>query len=102
VVARSTRSRAPLQILRRLANDPSLRHSESGRDFIRWIHTHFVVDEAWRKRVDAVPPHCAEAISQLARECSEAWQRFADEMARRRHTGVPGDSQQHAVSPARR
>ncbi|MFM9372877.1 transcriptional regulator [Streptomyces sp. Da 82-17] len=98
----SPRSRAPLDVLRRLANDPSLRHSETGRDFIRWFHTHFIVDEAWQKRVDAVPPHATESIADLARHCSDAWRRFADDMARRKHADSERITEMRATQPTRR
>ncbi|MGW0392220.1 ParB/RepB/Spo0J family partition protein [Streptomyces sp. NPDC003042] len=80
----AARPRRPLDTLRGLAGDPSLRQSESGRDFIRWMHTHFVLDEAWRKRVDAIPPHCNEAVAEMARHCSESWLRFAEDLTARR------------------
>ncbi|MCX5199545.1 transcriptional regulator [Streptomyces sp. NBC_00249] len=100
--AYSPRSRLPLDILRRLANDPSLRHSDTGREFIRWLHTHFLVDEAWRKRVDAVPPHSVEAVADLARHCAEAWKRFAEELTARRHTGAVNVPELHTTQPTRR
>ncbi|GAA3500051.1 ParB N-terminal domain-containing protein [Streptomyces prasinosporus] len=78
------RTRGPLETLRRLAGDPSLRHSESGRRFLRWLHTHFVLDEAWRQQADAVPPHCTDTVAELALQCSNAWKRFAEELSRRR------------------
>ncbi|MEU0743898.1 ParB/RepB/Spo0J family partition protein [Streptomyces sp. NPDC006134] len=78
------RSRGPLETLRRLAGDPSLRHSESGRRFLRWLHTHFVLDEAWRQQAGAVPPHCTDTVAELALQCAGAWKRFAEELGRRR------------------
>ncbi|NBE51889.1 transcriptional regulator [Streptomyces boluensis] len=98
----SPRSRAPLDVLRRLANDPSLRHSEAGRDFIRWFHTHFIVDEAWQKRADAVPPHATESIADLARHCSDAWRRFADDMARRKHAETAQFTEMRPTQPTQR
>ncbi|MCY0942909.1 ParB N-terminal domain-containing protein [Streptomyces antarcticus] len=80
----SGRTRTSLEALRRLAADPSLRHSESGRQFLRWIHAHFVVDDAWRQRADAVPPHCTDAVAELAIQCSNSWKRFAEDLSRRR------------------
>ncbi|OKJ48645.1 transcriptional regulator [Streptomyces sp. CB02009] len=82
----SNRSRGSLETLRRLAGDPSLRHSDSGRQFLRWLHTHFVVDEAWRQQADAIPPHCTDTVAELALQCSHAWKRFADDLGRRRLT----------------
>lgn len=98
----SPRSRGPLDSLRKLANDPSLRHSDSGRDFIRWLHTHFIVDEAWQKQADAVPLHATESIAELARHCSDAWRRFAEDMSRRRHTVGNRGTDLHATQPTRR
>ena len=83
------RSRGSLETLRRLADDPSLRHSESGRQFLRWLHTHFVVDEGWRRQADAIPAHCTETVAELALQCSHAWKRFAEDLSRRRLADTP-------------
>ncbi|MGW4273555.1 ParB/RepB/Spo0J family partition protein [Streptomyces seoulensis] len=85
-LAGSNRTRGALETLRRLAGDPSLRHTESGRQFLRWLHVHFVVDEAWRQQADAVPAHCAGTVAELALQCAGAWQRFAEDLDRRRLT----------------
>ncbi|WP_425247266.1 ParB/RepB/Spo0J family partition protein [Streptomyces sp. NEAU-NA10] len=82
------RSRTPLETLRKLAGDPSLRQSESGRHFLRWLHTHFVVDEAWRHQAGAVPPHCTATVADLALQCSDTWRRFAEDLASRRLTDM--------------
>lgn len=86
------RSRTPLETLRNLAADPSLRQSESGRHFLRWLNTHFVVDEAWRQQVGAVPPHCTATVADLALQCSNTWRRFAEDLTNRRltDTGLTG------------
>ncbi|MBB0243376.1 transcriptional regulator [Streptomyces alkaliphilus] len=84
--ALSGRTRSSMETLRRLANDPSLRHSESGRHLLRWLHTHFIVDDAWRQRLEAVPPHCTATVSELALQWSQTWKRFADELSRSRLT----------------
>ncbi|MFE7134297.1 ParB/RepB/Spo0J family partition protein [Streptomyces sp. NPDC057638] len=97
VLAGSSRTRGSLETLRRLASDPSLRHSESGRHFLRWLHTHFVVDEAWRQQADAVPAHCADTVAELALHCSNAWKRFAEELDRRRLADTPPASTRNAA-----
>lgn len=98
----SPRSRAPMDTLRKLANDPSLRHTDSGREFVRWLHTRFIVDEAWRKRADAVPPHCVDSMAELAQHCSDAWRRFAEDLVSRRHTGSAGIQETRTTQPTRR
>lgn len=85
----TNRSRGSLETLRRLAGDPSLRQSDSGRQFLRWLHTHFVVDEAWRQQADAIPAHCTDTVAELALQCSNAWKRFAEDLGRRRLIDTP-------------
>lgn len=99
--AGSNRSRGSLETLRRLAGDPSLRHSESGRQFLRWLHTHFMVDEAWRQQADAVPPHCTDTVAELALQCAGAWKRFADDLGRRRLTDTTPAPSRQAASESR-
>lgn len=94
----SSRTRGSLETLRRLAGDPSLRHSESGRQFLRWLHVHFVVDEAWRQQADAVPSHCAGTVAELALQCAGAWQRFAEDLDRRRLAPTAPAPARHAAS----
>ncbi|WP_307792525.1 ParB/RepB/Spo0J family partition protein [Streptomyces verrucosisporus] len=77
------RARLSVETLHKLARDPSLRHTESGRHLLRWLHTHFVVDDSWRQHADSVPPHCSATVAELALQCSGSWKRFADELSRR-------------------
>ncbi|MGW1777305.1 ParB/RepB/Spo0J family partition protein [Streptomyces sp. NPDC002104] len=84
------RTRTSLELLRGLTSDPSLRHSESGRQFLRWLHTHFVLDDAWRQQLGSVPPHSTATVAELALQCSHAWRRFAEELASRRLTDAAG------------
>ncbi|GAA2409638.1 ParB N-terminal domain-containing protein [Streptomyces glaucosporus] len=77
------RARLSMETLRKLARDPSLRHTESGRHLLRWLHTHFVVDDSWRQHTDAVPAHCSATVAELALQCSGSWKRFAEELSRR-------------------
>jgi ParB-like chromosome segregation protein Spo0J len=76
--------RGALETLRRLAGDPSLRHTESGREFLRWLHLQTVVDDGWRQRMDAIPPHCVDSVADLAQQCADSWQKFSRELARRK------------------
>ncbi|MFF8939104.1 ParB/RepB/Spo0J family partition protein [Streptomyces paradoxus] len=90
------RSRTSVELLRKLSSDPSLRHSESGRYFLRWLHDHFLIDDAWRQQVDAVPPHSAATVAELALQCSNAWKRFAEDLTSRRLTGAERPSRMQA------
>ncbi|WP_184491895.1 ParB/RepB/Spo0J family partition protein [Streptomyces sp. I6] len=84
----SGRTRTSLETLRNLAGDPSLRHSETGRHFLRWLHTHFLVDDSWRQQLDAVPPHCTATVAELALQCAQTWRRFAEDLSSRRLTDI--------------
>ncbi|MGW0754312.1 ParB/RepB/Spo0J family partition protein [Streptomyces sp. NPDC002587] len=96
------RTRTSLDMLRGLTSDPSLRHSDSGRQFLRWLHTHFVLDDAWRQQVDSVPPHSTATVAELALQCSHAWRRFAEELASRRLTDVAGAGTVRPVPESRK
>ncbi|WP_206055108.1 ParB N-terminal domain-containing protein [Nocardia sp. CS682] len=73
-----------LSILQRLAKDPSLRHSESGRELLRFLNT-YVVRDSPMKQARTVPPHCVESVIQLARQCGNAWLRFAHDVEAANH-----------------
>jgi DNA-binding CsgD family transcriptional regulator len=82
--------RAPLtgprdraDILERLAKDPSLRFTDSGRLLLRWLGTLDIDTRTGRELLDAVPPHCAVAVADLAASYSELWRRFAVELVNR-------------------
>lgn len=77
---RTVTTRDALDILRSLAGDPALRQTDSGRDFVRWLHAHFLTDEAWRRQIPAIPAHSRQAIAEVAMKCSDSWRRFANEM----------------------
>lgn len=96
------RTRTSLDLLRGLTSDPSLRHSESGRQFLRWLHTHFVLDDAWRRQLGSVPPHSTATVAELALQCSHAWRRFAEELASRRLTDVSGAGTQQPAPESRK
>lgn len=88
--ARPTMARTSRDRLRILSSNPSLRNSQAGREFLRWLHGHFVADEAWKELVETVPPHCTETVAEIAMKCSDAWRRFAEELSdRARVQSVP-------------
>ncbi|MEU8521281.1 ParB/RepB/Spo0J family partition protein [Streptomyces sp. NBC_01216] len=100
-VGASGRTRTSLETLRNLAGDPSLRHSESGRHFLRWLHTHFLVDDSWRQQLDAVPPHCAATVAELALQCAQTWRRFAEDLSSRRLTDIAPSATARPASESR-
>lgn len=77
-----------LAVLRQLTRDPSLRNTESGLDLLRWLHTQAVLDDDWQLKITSVPPHCADAVAELARQCAVVWQQIAEEVAQRKYSGT--------------
>lgn len=60
-------------LLQKLRRDPSLRFSEAGRLLLRWIDARAGGPGDWRDILEAVPPHAAYIVAELARKCSDEW-----------------------------
>jgi hypothetical protein len=73
----------PSSMLRKLANDPALRHTDQGRELLRLLHSRLIAISDWSTLVDAVPPHRAEAVIMIARYYAECWDRLARELEHR-------------------
>jgi ParB-like chromosome segregation protein Spo0J len=88
---RSLSARMIPVILESLRNDPALRYNETGRALLRLLALHTMSPADWEQLISAVPLHRAQAVAQVARSCSEAWQEFAtrlDYVAQRSITGA--------------
>lgn len=70
-------------ILRSLAKDPILRYSEAGRDLLHWLRLHAAGIENWQQLIDLIPSHRLTTLFVIAQQCTEEWQLFARELARR-------------------
>lgn len=70
-------------ILPKLTKDPSLRHTEGGRELLRWLHSHVIRRDDCTHVVDAVPEHCSAAVARLARQSADAWSELAWQMEQR-------------------
>lgn len=68
------------QALQDLRKDPSLRYSESGRAFVRWLIARTQGPADGRELVSKIPPHCAYLAAAAARECASEWLRFAERL----------------------
>jgi ParB-like chromosome segregation protein Spo0J len=88
---RSLSARMTPVILESLRNDPALRYNETGRALLRLLALHTMSSADWEQLISAVPLHRAQAVTQVARSCSEAWQEFATRLeyvAQRSITGA--------------
>lgn len=71
-------------IVQQLRNDPALRFSETGRALLRLLEVRGVSPERWAAIARHVPPHCRDAVAQLAVECADTWRSFAESLVRQR------------------
>jgi hypothetical protein len=83
VKPRRVGARIPVTVVKALAADPTVRHSERGRELLRLLTLHAIAPDEWAALVDAVPAHRAAMIVKLAESLSLTWQQFADELRRR-------------------
>lgn len=63
-----------------LRRDPSLKYTEQGRFLIRKLDACMFEGDGWRAFIDAVPPHQAMDVAELARSLAALWQTIADEL----------------------
>ncbi len=64
----------------KLASDPSLRYTEGGRAFLRWMSGHCLGADQWQEFIDAVPQHWLPEVNRLAASMSEEWRHFAERL----------------------
>lgn len=73
----------PLETLRVLRRDPSLRFTDAGRSTLRWLDLHVISAGEWGGVVGGLPTHCTNVVADLARRCAAVWQELADELEQR-------------------
>lgn len=66
-----------------LRKDPSLRFNENGRTLLQWLGIHMIGPENHAAVVDAIPPHCAKIVAELARGSAAIWTQLAEKLDRR-------------------
>lgn len=70
----------------KLTSDPTLRYTEGGRAFLRWMSTHSMQADDWREFVDAIPHRWLRDVSLIAAGMSEEWRLFAEDLRSRQET----------------
>jgi Homeodomain-like domain len=73
----------PAFVLAKLLRDPSLRHNEQGRRLLRLLQHNSAEAQEWSGVIAAVPSHCEALVGQLARQYSQMWHDFAQELHER-------------------
>jgi hypothetical protein len=80
VAARGAQRVAWSAVAAKLAGDPTIRYTEGGRAFLRWMSGHSMQSDEWREFVDAIPQHWLDEVSRIAVSMSEEWRQFADRL----------------------
>jgi ParB-like chromosome segregation protein Spo0J len=68
--------------------DPSLKYTEGGRAFMRWMFMHVSNTSQWKEFVDSIPSHWLSEISVVAEQASEDWRDFAEHLKSRQDRAV--------------
>lgn len=77
----------------KLAGDPTLKYTEGGRAFLRWMALHAMHSEQWVEFLDAIPEHWLSEVSAVADTISGQWQMFAEQLRKRDESAQPGCAQ---------
>jgi len=67
----------------KIASDPTLKYTEGGRAFLRWMALHSAQADEWREFVDAIPPHWMMEVCRVADTVSAEWREFAERLRSR-------------------
>ncbi|AYY12623.1 nuclease [Actinobacteria bacterium YIM 96077] len=64
----------------KMAKDPTIRYSEGGKEFLRWMALHASDPDGWRKFLNAIPAHWLSIIAPIADNISKEWALFAEQL----------------------
>jgi hypothetical protein len=65
----------------KLANDPTLRYTDGGRAFLRWMAMHSTHCDEWREFIDAIPSRWLKQVEEVAASMKEEWQEFTVQLS---------------------
>ena len=75
--------RPPAVVLERFKRDPSLRSTEPGRMFLKWLTIQINGVDRWEQFVDHIPPHSVIMMWEAAHGIAHAWEGIADKLDQR-------------------
>jgi ParB-like chromosome segregation protein Spo0J len=68
------------QVAAKVANDPAIRYTQSGKEFLRWMTLHAADPGRWRQFLTTIPPHWLSVIAPIADTISAEWTQFAEQL----------------------
>jgi hypothetical protein len=67
-------------IAAKVANDPAVRYTDGGKEFLRWMAAHASDPDRWRDFASTIPAHWHSVIAPIADSISKEWSQFADRL----------------------
>ncbi|BBA96379.1 putative ParB domain protein nuclease [Actinacidiphila reveromycinica] len=67
----------------KVANDPCVRYTEGGKEFLQWMALHASDPDRWQELIGAVPAHWLGVIAPIAESISKEWGQFAERLRSR-------------------
>jgi ParB-like nuclease domain len=80
---RKNHTDAPLTwagIAAKVAQDPTIRYTQGGKEFLRWMAQHTSDPGGWREFVNTLPPHWRGVIAPIADSIATEWSHFAEQL----------------------
>ena len=69
----------------KLMSDPSLRYTEGGRKFFRWMEIYAMHAGEWKEFMDAIPAHWLKDVSVVVNDVRDELQQFAEQLRHRQN-----------------
>jgi uncharacterized ParB-like nuclease family protein len=73
-------------IAAKVANDPAIRYTDGGKEFLRWMALHASDPDRWRDFTATIPAHWYGVIAPIAESISKEWGQFADRLNARQES----------------
>lgn len=70
----------------KVANDPAVRYTEDGKEFLRWMALHATDPAGWREFVNTIPAHWLSVLAPIADSVSKEWSLFAERLKTKQET----------------
>lgn len=84
-IRHNSRNPSWTEISSKLKNDPSLRYTEGGRKFFRWMTMYAMHAGEWKEFMDAIPPHWRKDVGTIVNEVRDELLHFAEQLRQRQN-----------------
>lgn len=68
------------EISSKLMNDPSVRYTEGGRKFLRWMEMYAMHAGEWKEFMDAIPAHWLKDVSDIVNDVRDELLHFSEQL----------------------